>query len=227
MTPADGRVSVEPFGDEAVLISLGNTIDVQLSRRVRRLASSVADEAAHGLPVGTAVCGYASLLVPYDATAIDAEAAVRELTDLVRRIDRGVVRGRDAHTPLVEVPTRYGGEAGEDLPHVADVAGLSPDAVVDLHASTEYRVFMLGFAPGFAYLGTVPAAIEVPRRATPRERVPAGSVAIAGRQTAIYPLDTPGGWNLIGRTDLPVWDPAREPPALLTAGARVRFVPIE
>jgi KipI family sensor histidine kinase inhibitor len=124
------------------------------------------------------------------------------------------------------VPVRYGGPDGPDLAEVAARTGHSEADVVRLHAAVEYRVFCVGFVPGFPYLGLVPEELALPRRATPRLRVPAGSVAIAGRQTGIYPADTPGGWHLIGRTDLPVWDPGREPPALLQPGARVRFVPV-
>ena len=101
---------------------------------------------------------------------------------------------------------------------------LAPAQVIELHSSVVYRAYMLGFAPGFAYLGELPSALELPRRESPRQRVPAGSIAIAGRQTAVYPLATPGGWQLIGRTDAPVWNLRREPPALITAGRLVRFV---
>jgi KipI family sensor histidine kinase inhibitor len=127
--------------------------------------------------------------------------------------------------PVQTIAVRYGGDAGPDLDAVAERTGLTPSAVVELHASVTYLVHMLGFAPGFAYLGTLPAALELPRRAEPRTHVPAGSVAIAGRQTAVYPFATPGGWHLIGRTDEPMWDPGADPPARLRPGMRVRFVP--
>jgi KipI family sensor histidine kinase inhibitor len=128
--------------------------------------------------------------------------------------------------PLVEVPTRYGGVDGPDLDEVAAMHGLPAAAVIEAHASVEYRAYFLGFAPGFAYLGRVPAAIATPRLPTPRTRVPAGSVGLAGEQTAVYPSDSPGGWRLIGRTDLRVWDPAADAPARIPPGARVRFVPV-
>ena len=135
--------------------------------------------------------------------------------------DAGRVEGR-----LVEVPVRYGGADGPDLEDVARLHGLRPSDVVELHASVEYEAFFLGFAPGFAYLGPLPASLVTPRLDVPRPRVPAGSVAIAGAQSAIYPTDTPGGWRLIGRTDLRPWDVARDPPALILPGDRVRFVPV-
>jgi KipI family sensor histidine kinase inhibitor len=126
--------------------------------------------------------------------------------------------------PPIEIPVRYGGDDGPDLEGVAGRLGLASDAVVALHAGTTYRVFMLGFAPGFAYLGTLPAELSLPRRTEPRPSVPAGSVAIAARQTGVYPVATPGGWHLIGRTEVTLWDPSAEPPARLAPGDRVRFV---
>ncbi|MBM3819901.1 MAG: 5-oxoprolinase subunit PxpB [Acidimicrobiia bacterium] len=127
---------------------------------------------------------------------------------------------------LIEVPVFYGGDAGPDLADVAAHGGLTPDAVIERHASKTYRVFMLGFLPGFAYMGSVDEAIAAPRRAAPRVRVPAGSVGIAGRQTGIYPRESPGGWQIIGRTPLLLFDPDRTPPAIFAPGDQVRFVPV-
>ena len=121
---------------------------------------------------------------------------------------------------------RYGGDGGPDLVEVAERLGLAPRQVVELHASVLYRVAILGFMPGFAYLGEVPEALRLARRETPRGRVPAGSVAIAGRQTAVYPAATPGGWHLIGHTDTLLWDIERDPPAILRPGDHVRFEPV-
>jgi KipI family sensor histidine kinase inhibitor len=162
------------------------------------------------------------VLVPFDLARVTTDEALGE----VRRITAATTApdaAEQAAGRLVEIPTVYD---GEDLAAVAERVGLSPSAVVDLHASTEYEVFMLGFAPGFAYLGVVPEEIAVPRLSSPRARVPAGSVAIAERQTAVYPSATPGGWNLIGRTDVVMWDVNRTPPSLLAPGDRVRFIPI-
>jgi KipI family sensor histidine kinase inhibitor len=168
------------------------------------------------------VPAYASVVVPFDLARLTTEEALAE----VARITAATAAPDAAELAadrLVEIPTVYD---GEDLAAVAEQVGLSPSAVVEIHASTEYEVFMLGFAPGFAYLGVMPEAIAVPRLPSPRPRVPAGSVAIAERQTAVYPAATPGGWNLIGRTDVVMWDVNRTPPSLLAPGDRVRFIPI-
>ena len=135
------------------------------------------------------------------------------------------MRSDAASEPALEISVRYGGADGPDLADVAARHGLTPADVVELHAGARYRVLFLGFAPGFAYMGGLPAAIATPRRPTPRERVPAGSVGIAGEQTGVYPLAMPGGWNLIGRTDARLFDPDRSQPALFRPGAVVRFVP--
>lgn len=218
---------VSAFGDAAVLVTLGDRIDRAINRRVRRVAAALAEERAHGLRIGVPVVAYASLLVRFDPDGLSPDEARVAVSGVVARVEQEPADGAaDSIGRLVEIPTRYGAADGEDLDGVATQLGLSPATVVDLHAATEYEVYMLGFAPGFAYLGTLPEAIAVPRRPAPRPRVPAGSVAIAERQTAVYPSVTPGGWNLIGRTDLTLWDVERDPPALLAPGDRVRFVPI-
>ena len=217
--------AIVPFGDSALLVSLGERIDLESNRKVHALAAEVASLRRSDGRWGVPVPGYASLLVPYDPDALTLDEATERLGAVVARSAQG--EGDDEQEgPLVEIPVRYGGDEGPDLAEVAERRSLTPAQVVELHSATEYRVFILGFAPGFAYLGLLPAEIVVPRRATPRPRVPAGSVAIAGEQTAVYPLATPGGWNLIGRTELSVWDPGRDPPALLAPGAMVRFRPV-
>jgi KipI family sensor histidine kinase inhibitor len=224
-----GRIEgrIVPFGEAALLVLLGNEIDPALSARVRGLAAAVRrlDDPALGAPVP----GYASLLVPFDPLSLEPADAAARVRPLLRDLaaDTAADAAADAAVhPLIELPTRYGGEDGPDLEAVAAAHDLRPADVVALHASVDYVVHFLGFAPGFAYLGAVPAAIATPRHARPRERVPAGSVGIADRQTAVYPGGTPGGWQLVGRTESVVWDARRDPPALLTPGARVRFVPL-
>jgi KipI family sensor histidine kinase inhibitor len=165
---------------------------------------------------------YRSLLVHYDPLRLSH----RDLVDFVRTILR---KGEEYPLPeprMVEIPTLYGVEFGPDLPFVAEYNGLSIDEVIRIHSSTVYPVYMLGFSPGYAYLGGLPEEIATPRLPTPRTLVPTGSVALAGRQTGVYPIATPGGWRLIGRTPLKLFDPQRDPPTLLRVGDQVRFVPI-
>lgn len=202
-----------------MLVRLGDRVEVQLNERVHALAQRIRDEPS---PIrwGAPVPGYASLLVPFDDEQTEMEAALDQLRSVIARLpsDEAPHSG-----DTVEILAEYGGEAGPDLDDVAGALRLTPAQVVEIHTAGTYRVFLLGFAPGFAYLGPLPQAIRVARRAEPRVRVPAGSVAIAGEQTAVYPFATPGGWQLIGRTSAVMWDLERDPPALLAPGMQVRF----
>ena len=215
--------SITPYGDAALLVEFDERIDPVINTRVHELAHLVRDDAAGGTPWAAPIPAYASLLVPYDALRLTILEATERLSDLGAQLSSSSV-AVDDH-PVLEIPVTYGGDGGPDLEDVARRTGLTQAGVVELHSSTTYRAYMLGFAPGFAYLGTLPEQLRVPRRDTPRQRVPAGSVAIAGAQTAVYPLSTPGGWHLIGRTDLVMWDARRDPPAMIEAGRAVRFVP--
>jgi KipI family sensor histidine kinase inhibitor len=213
------------FGDAALLVVLGGDIDPATNARVHVLARRLETARPAWPGIGRGVPGHASLLVPYDSLKISAADARAAVADLLIGREEPAEEADLPPLPLLEIPVRYGGPDGPDLDAVAAATGLSPEDVVRLHAARTYRVYMLGFTPGFAYLGMLPPELELPRRPTPRTSVPAGSVAIAARQTAVYPAVTPGGWHLIGRTGLPLWDPARTPPALLEPGRPVRFVP--
>lgn len=223
--------TVEPFGERAFLVVFGGAIDLATNRRVHALAAAIRAEAAGGVPWGRPVPAYELVLVPFDPDELEPTAAQARLAALATAAgprQAPVAPGPDAGTlPIFEVPTRYGGPDGPDLADVAAQTRRTTAEVVALHARTLYTVYMLGFSPGFAYLGSLPAALEVPRRDTPRTEVPAGSVAIATRQTAVYPIASPGGWNLIGRTDVLLWDPRADPPTPLAPGRRVRFVPVD
>ena len=175
----------------------------------------------HPLPgLGEPLPTYRSLLLHYDPLRLSFAEVTALVEEALTRVE-----GRARPEPrLVEIPTCYGGEFGPDLEFVARHNGLSPEEVMRFHSSSLYPVYMLGFSPGFAYLGGLPHAIAAPRLSTPRTLVPAGSVGIAGEQTGIYPIATPGGWRLIGRTPLKLFDPYRDPPALLRPGDKVRFV---
>jgi KipI family sensor histidine kinase inhibitor len=222
--------AIEAFGDAAILVTFGSTIDPVLAARGQALADALEAVRADVPALGRAVPAHASVLVPFDPLALSLDEAVAIASGAWERVatfatgaasgDRGV-----RHDHPIEIPVRYGGSDGPDLDEVAEVLGLRPADGVALHAGASYRVLFLGFAPGFGYLGGLDERLVTARRSTPRERVPAGSVAIAGAQTAVYPLAMPGGWHLIGRTEAVLFDPVRDPPALFRPGAAVRFVP--
>src|SRR5688572_3455088 len=207
---------VKDAGDSALLLELDAVIDAQVNAHAIAIAAVVRAEAIRG--VRDVVSTFRSVAVYFDPFIADA-AAVRAALERAAASPGDVREGRH-----LEVPVAYGGEFGPDLEAVAAFAGLTPAEVIERHAAADYRVFMLGFLPGFAYMGTVAREIAAPRKATPRLRVPGGSVGIAGPQTAIYPRDSPGGWQIIGRTALQLFDPARRPATLFAPGDTVRFV---
>lgn len=218
-------LTISPAGDAALLVTLGEQIDPAVNRRVhalaRRLTPAVRGLAEWPLPgAGESVPGYAALLVHYDPLVCEYAAVRAWVEDELAQVS-------EAELPeprRVEVPVQYGGDHGPDLADVARHTGLSEAEVVRIHCARDYPVFMLGFMPGFPYLGGMDAAIACPRLPAPRQRVPAGSVGIAGQQTGIYPLESPGGWRIIGRTPLRLFDWQNDPPARLSPGDLVRFV---
>ena len=182
---------------------------------------------AQGAGIRETIPAYASLLVEYDPLILSYADLAQHVGALLAETPADVGGLEDDRSVTVkEVAVHYGGEDGPDLAELAAGRGLPPDDVIRIHSGQLYTVYMLGFSPGFPYLGVVPEAIAAPRLSVPRTSVPAGSVGIAGRQTGIYPQATPGGWRLIGRTDLALFDPQREPPAYFAPGDRVRFVPV-
>ncbi|MGA9335659.1 MAG: 5-oxoprolinase subunit PxpB [Rudaea sp.] len=221
---------IEPLGDCALLIRFGERIDENTNARA--LAACEALHAANLAGVHDVAPAYASVCVRYDPGAWIAGDDSRlpyarlagHIAELVENVPR---RSVPVKPDTLEIPVCYGGEFGPDLDAVAAHAGLSVQDVVARHCGADYRVAMLGFAPGFAYLLGLDRALHKPRRADPRKRVPAGSVAIGGEQTGIYPRESPGGWNLLGRTPLTLFDQTRDPPALLAPGCSVRFRAID
>ncbi len=213
-------VRILPAGDAAILVALPPQIDPAANAWCVAFAEEVIRR--HGTALRDAVVGYCSVTVYFDPIRTDPEWLEGELRDAATGMPTAAVR--DGAT--VDVPVVYGGVFGPDLQDVADFAGCSTDEVVDRHSSRSYRVYLVGFVPGFAYMAEVDSRIAAPRRSTPRTSVPAGSVAIAGGQTGIYPDTTPGGWNIIGRTPLRPFDPSRDEPSLFKAGDQVRFHPI-
>ena len=207
-------------GDSALTVEFGNEISEEINGRVLALDAAIQKADVPG--VVETVPTYRSLLICYDPCIVRQKALARA----VARLARGLGPAGAAGGRIVEIPVCYGGEYGEDLPDVAAHAGLSEEEVVRLHSSRDYLIYMLGFLPGFAYLGGLDPRIATPRLSTPRVRIPAGSVAIGGEQTGIYPIASPGGWRLIGSTPVRPYDPGREDPILYRAGDRIRFVPI-
>lgn len=207
-------------GDTLLMAEYEPAIDPAVNARVVALADALRKRGVDG--VRDVVPGYCSLGVHFDPLRTDLLALERAVLADARAVD---VSGALLRRPTIEIPVHYGGPEGPDLDEVARFAGCSARDVIELHAATPYRVYMLGFVPGFAYLGGVPAVIAAPRHRVPRERVPAGSVGIAGQQTGVYPIETPGGWQLIGRTTAVMFDPSRAPASLLAPGDTVRFVP--
>jgi inhibitor of KinA len=212
-----------PAGDSAILVTFGETIDLNTNRRAHALARLLQAEPLDGL--GEAVPGYTTLLVHYDPLALEYSQVLEWVDPRAGRIEQAAQAGQ-ALLPeprRVEVPVIYGGVHGLDLAFVAEHNRLAPEEVVRLHSGRDYPVYLIGFTPGFPYLGGLDERIASPRLPSPRQHVPAGSVGIAGLQTGIYPVDSPGGWRLIGWTPLKLFDPARQSPSLLAPGDVVRF----
>lgn len=207
--------------DAAVVVELGDSADPELSARVLALEAAVRLRPPRG--VTETVPTLRSLLVLYDALATGHEAVVAALRELVPA-SPDPPRGAPARW---DIPVVYGGEAGIDLDELAAAAGLTPAAAVEEHTAAVHRVAMLGHLPGLPYLTGLPAELHAPRHPEPRLRVPAGSVAVAGGLTCIYPVAAPGGWRIIGRTPALLFDPAADPPAVLAPGDRVRFVAVD
>ena len=210
-----------PCGDQALVVEFGDAISPEINRRVHDLAHAIETAGVRG--VYDLVPTYRSLLVYYNPM----RTAWQELEDSLRSLLQDTRDSGLSMPRVVSVPTLYGGEYGPDLEFVAENAGLTTDEVVELHSGTDYLVYMMGFSPGFPYLGGLAEWLATPRLATPRLEIPAGSVGIAESQTGVYPVASPGGWQLIGRTPLRLFDETAEQPALLRAGDYIRFVPLE
>ena len=214
------NMRILPAGDRALVADFGNVISEDVNRKVNALKKSLLAEKVAG--VREMIPTYRSLLVEYNPSVISMQ-------DLSRRIEAASLEGAGVEAEkkrVLEIPCCYGGQYGEDLAGLAELTGLSEKEIIDIHAGTEYRVYMLGFLPGFVYLGGMDERIAAPRLKSPRVSIPAGSVGIGGSQTGVYPMASPGGWRLIGMTPVDFYDPKREKPVLCEAGDYIRFVPI-
>ena len=212
------KPSIVPLGDSAVLVQLGDEIDPAVNQRVHTLSNLIAASAIPGI-VET-VPAYATLLVHYDPLTL----SFTQIKNILREKLTQIQESESHKLRRVEVPVRYGGEWGPDLEVVAAHLGLRVEDVIRIHSEKIYTVYMMGFTPGYPYMGKLDAALIMPRLETPRTRVPAGTVAIAGSQTGIYSIESPGGWNLIGWTPLKLFDPESESPFLFAPGDEVKFV---
>lgn len=214
--------SIYPLGDSAVVLVFGEEINEEVRKIILAICDFLDEYSFDGFV--EYVPAYVSVTVFYDPLLTDYNATAEMLEEMLAEIEQG--EGPVQEEITVEIPVLYGGMEGPDLELVAATAGMSVAEVITTHTSGDYIVHMIGFAPGFPYLGGMDERIAVPRKETPGALVPAGSVGIAGLQTGVYPIDTPGGWQIIGRTPLDLFDPDREVPALLKAGNRLRFVAI-
>lgn len=204
-------------GDTSLTVEFGNEISEAVNTQIRALNIALKNSGVPGI-VET-VPTYRSLMVHYDPGVILYDPLVRRLRELLGRLDQIQIPPSE----VLEIPVLYGGEEGPDLAFVAQHSGKTPEEVIRIHTSAEYLIHMLGFTPGFTYLGGMSEEIAAPRLKTPRVKIPAGSVGIAGAQTGVYPIDSPGGWQLIGRTPVHMYDPHRDPPILPQAGQYIRF----
>ena len=209
-------------GDSSLCAEFGNEISKEINAQIRAFNILLKESGIAGI-VET-IPTYRSLLIQYDPGIISYKSLEGKLKKLLARLDSVEIPPSE----VLEVPVLYGGEEmGPDLKFVAENAKMSEEEVIKLHSEPEYLIYMLGFTPGFTYLGGLNDAIETPRLKTPRVKIPAGSVGIAGKQTGVYPIDSPGGWQLIGRTPLKMYDAGREKPILPEAGQYIKFVPID
>jgi KipI family sensor histidine kinase inhibitor len=213
-------MTIRPCGDSMLLVELEPVIDPVINERAILLASRIRERKARG--VRDIAPGYSTLGIHYDPLQTDLAA----LEQAIEQEFAGLASlDTIADRAVIEIPVDYGGAYGPDLDAVATFAGCSVEEVIKRHSRRTYRVYMLGFVPGFAYMGRVDPSLAAPRHRVPRERVPAGSVGIAGLQTGVYPVESPGGWQLIGHTTTMMFDANRDQPSLLSAGDLVRFVP--
>jgi inhibitor of KinA len=219
--------SIAVMTETAMVVRFGETIDAAIADAIHALALSLEADPFPGFVEASP--GFATLAVFFDPDAVlrgrDEPPAATVQRLLEARLS-GLDRAALGQPRVVEIPVAYGGAFGPDLAELAQHHGLTEEEVVALHSGGEYRVHMIGFSPGFPFLGGLTERLATPRRASPRLRIPAGTVAIGGPQTGIYPMESPGGWNLIGRTPLALFLPAEDPPCLLEAGDRIRFRPI-
>ena len=210
-------------GDSTLVIEFGKDIDVYTNKLVQFVFSKTEKRLYKNLFIKDIYPTYNSLVINYDNLTIDYQALKKKIESLIFEIidnyDKNV-----SNDKVLEIPVKYGGEFGPDLKIMSKTLNISEERIINIHSSAIYRIYMIGFMPGFPYLGGLDERISFPRLSTPRIKVPAGSVGIAGKQTGIYPFESPGGWNIIGRTELSLFDVDANPPSLLSNISQLRFV---
>ncbi len=231
MTNLKEEVQIRPLGDAALVIQIGEGINVATHNKVKSIMNLIEKQPFEGL-IET-VPAYNSVTVyynPVDVYFLNRKKDCEIPYEIVKTTLLGLLNTslsiESTKERIVKIPVVYGGEMGPDLEYVAHYNGLTPNEVIEIHSNTEYLVYMIGFAPGFPFMGGMDKKIATPRKDIPRLAIPPGSVGIAGNQTGIYPLETPGGWQIIGRTPLSLFLPEQSPPTLLQSGDRIHFSPI-
>lgn len=209
-----------PAGDKVVVVEFGNEINQAINHKVMALYQAI--NSCHIEGIEELIPTYCSLMVQYNPSKVVHKELINRLKELSENLDQEI----KTKQRIIEVPVIYGQEFGPDIEFVASHNNITVDEVIQIHISQDYLIYMLGFTPGFPYLGGMSDEIETPRLETPRNKIPVGSVGIAGKQTGIYPIESPGGWQLIGRTPITLYDPYREPPILMQAGDFIRFVSV-
>ncbi|MBQ6551530.1 MAG: 5-oxoprolinase subunit PxpB [Lachnospiraceae bacterium] len=215
------QVKILTEGDSSLLIVFGDEISPEINSRISAVVQLIRSQKIRGII--DLIPSYSALLINYNPQVILFD----EIKARIESILSMDVKTEDTVKTVVEIPVLYGGDAGPDLQNIADHAGLTPEEVIEIHSSRDYLIYMLGFLPGFCYLGGLDPRIHTPRLANPRLRIREGSVGIGGNATGIYPMDSPGGWQLMGLTPVKTFDPNREVPILLQAGQYIRFIPID
>lgn len=215
------EIKILTAGDASLLIEFGNEISPEINSKITATVQLMKEQHIEG--VVDIIPAFCSLLINYDPRVISYD----EIRKRMKRLLKMDVKAGESSRRVFEIPVCYGGEYGPDLANIAEHAGLSEEEVIKIHSSRDYLIYMLGFLPGFCYLGGLDERIHTPRLANPRIKINAGSVGIGGSQTGIYPLDSPGGWQLMGMTPVKTYDPDRETPILLSAGDYIRFIPVE
>ena len=214
------KVSIKAAGDSSILIEFGTTIAPEINGRITAIVGMIKGQQIEGIV--DMIPSFCALLINYDPRVI----TYGQISERMEKLVNLEIEGEESVVTIYEIPVCYGGEYGPDLEHIATHAGLSTDEVIQIHSGSDYLIYMLGFMPGFPYLGGLDDRIHTPRLENPRMKIPAGSVGIGGAQTGIYPMESPGGWQLLGRTPVQTYNPNREVPILFESGDYIRFIPI-